>query len=115
MKKILCLLLALLTLALPLTACAKSYADDISAEVLSNAIVINLTGTIPDYSLADEGYLDDYITLPDYVTEKSVREGRLCRLDVPDVHVEIWKQMFYHRDKWVSPQMKIVMEYLTKK
>lgn len=53
--------------------------------------------------------------LPDYVTEKSVREGRLCRLDVPDVNVEIWKQMFYHRDKWVSPQMKIVMEYLTKK
>lgn len=72
MKKILCLTFTLLILALPLTACAKSYADDISAEVLSNAIVINLTGTIPDYSLADEGYLDDYITLPDYVTDQRI-------------------------------------------
>jgi DNA-binding transcriptional LysR family regulator len=63
--------------------------------------------------LAEQGMGVAY--LPDYVTEKSVCEGRLCRLDVPDVQVEIWKQMFYHRDKWVSPQMKIVMDYLTKK
>ena len=62
--------------------------------------------------LAEQGMGVAY--LPDYVTEQAVREGRLCRLDVPDIHVEIWKQMFYHRDKWVSPQMKKVMEYLTK-
>lgn len=52
--------------------------------------------------------------LPDYVTEKAVAAGRLCYLNVPEIRIEIWKQMFYHRDKWVSPQMKIVMEYLTK-
>ena len=63
--------------------------------------------------LAEQGMGVAY--LPDYVTEKSVREGRLRRLDVPEIKVDIWKQMFYHRDKWVSPQMKIVMEYLTKK
>lgn len=62
--------------------------------------------------LAEQGMGVAY--LPDYVTEKSVREGRLCRLDVPEIQVEIWKQMFYHRDKWVSPQMKKVMEYLTR-
>ena len=62
--------------------------------------------------LAEQGMGVAY--LPDYVTEKAVEEGKLCRLDVQDVHIEIWKQMFYHRDKWVSPQMKIVMEYLTK-
>lgn len=53
--------------------------------------------------------------LPDYVTEAAVKEGRLQYLTVEDVEIEIWKQMFHHRDKWVSPQMKIVMEYLTKK
>lgn len=63
--------------------------------------------------LAEQGMGIAY--LPDYVTEKGVREGRLSYLNVKDIHVEIWKQMFYHRDKWVSPQMKIVMEYLTKK
>lgn len=63
--------------------------------------------------LAEQGIGVAY--LPDYVTEKGVREGRLRHLNVKGIHVEIWKQMFYHRDKWVSPQMKIVMEYLTKK
>lgn len=62
--------------------------------------------------LAEQGMGVAY--LPDYVTEKAVRGGRLCRLAVPSIEVDIWKQMFYHRDKWVSPQMKIVMEYLTR-
>lgn len=72
MKKILCLLLALLTLALPLTACSKSYADDLSAEELSDAIMIDLINAAPQYSIADEGYLDDYLTLPDYVTDHMI-------------------------------------------
>ena len=63
--------------------------------------------------LAEQGMGIAY--LPDYVTERGVKEGRLRYLDVEDIHIDIWKQMFYHRDKWVSPQMKIVMEYLTKK
>ena len=58
---------------------------------------------------------DYFYPLPDYVTEAAVKEGRLQYLTVEDVEIEIWKQMFHHRDKWVSPQMKIVMEYLTKK
>ena len=62
--------------------------------------------------LAEQGMGIAY--LPDYVTEKGVKEGRLRYLDVEDIQVDIWKQLFYHRDKWVSPQMKIVMEYLTK-
>ena len=69
MKKTICLCLALIILILPLASCAKSYADDVSVESLSEAIVVSLTGTIPEYTLADEGYLDDYFTLPDYVTD----------------------------------------------
>lgn len=51
--------------------------------------------------------------LPDYVTQASVEQGRLCRLEVEGLQVEVWKQMLYHRDKWVSPQMKIFMDYFT--
>ena len=53
--------------------------------------------------------------LPEYVTEKGVVDGTLCYLHVEGIHTEVWKQLFHHRDKWVSPQMKIVMEYLTKR
>lgn len=50
--------------------------------------------------------------LPDYVTEKSVEEGKIVRLNIEGVEIDIWKQLLYHRDKWFSPQMKAVIEYL---
>ena len=50
--------------------------------------------------------------LPDYVTEKAVREKRLIRLDVKDFQLEIWKQLLYHRDKWISPQMQAFMNVI---
>ena len=50
--------------------------------------------------------------LPDYVTEKAAREKRLVRLDVKDFQLDIWKQLLYHRDKWISPQMQAFMNVI---
>lgn len=50
--------------------------------------------------------------LPDYVTEKAVQEKRLVRLDVKDFQFDIWKQLLYHRDKWISPQMQAFMNVI---
>lgn len=44
--------------------------------------------------------------LPDYSTRQAVREKKLRYLNVKNFHIEIWAQLLYHRDKWVSPQMK---------
>ncbi len=49
--------------------------------------------------------------LPDYTTEPFVAAGKLARLDVEGFGIDIWKQLFYHRDKWISPQMRVVMDY----
>lgn len=49
--------------------------------------------------------------LPDYVTEGSTAAGTIVRLDVKDFEIAVWKQLLYHRDKWVSPQMESVMQY----
>ncbi len=51
--------------------------------------------------------------LPDYVTEKSVKEGTIQRIDVEDFDVQVWKQILHHRDKWVSDAMKAVMQHLS--
>lgn len=51
--------------------------------------------------------------LPDYVTEEDVRAGRLKRLPVADFQVTVWKQLLYRRDKWLSPQMKAMLEFLS--
>ncbi|MCI9468755.1 MAG: LysR family transcriptional regulator [Oscillospiraceae bacterium] len=50
--------------------------------------------------------------LPDYVTEASTRAGRLVRFSAEEFEISVWKQLFCHRDKWVSPQLRCVMEYL---
>lgn len=49
--------------------------------------------------------------LPDYATKQAVRSGRLVRLDVENVEVIVWKQLLYHRDKWISPQIEALLQY----
>lgn len=49
--------------------------------------------------------------LPDYVTEKLVREKRLVRLSVPGLSVQVWRQLICHRGKWISPALQAVIEY----
>ena len=51
--------------------------------------------------------------LPDYVTEGDVRAGRLVRLEVAEFEVTVWKQLLYRRDKWLSPQMKAMIDHLS--
>ena len=50
--------------------------------------------------------------LPDYVTEESVRQGRLVRLDVPDFRIVVWKQVLYRREKWFSLEMQAMIDYM---
>ena len=50
--------------------------------------------------------------LPDFVTKPLVDSGELCYLDVCDVNVEIWKQLIYHKNKWISKSLKTLIEYI---
>ena len=48
--------------------------------------------------------------LPEYIVRPALAAGRLARLNVPDCTVEMHRQLFYHRDKWLTPQMKAFIE-----
>jgi len=50
--------------------------------------------------------------LPDYVTEAAVRAGRIVRLNVQDFEIDVWKQLLYHKDKWMSRQMQAAITHL---
>ncbi len=50
--------------------------------------------------------------LPDYVTKDAVENGRIRYLPVEGFRIEIWRQLLYHHDKWVSPPMQAIIEYL---
>jgi len=49
--------------------------------------------------------------LPDYVTAEDIACGRLVRLPVTDIRFSIWRQLLYNRRKWVSPEMRCVIDF----
>ena len=50
--------------------------------------------------------------LPDFVTEQAVKLGSVIRLDAEHFHPELWQQLLYHREKWISPAMQTVISLL---
>ena len=50
--------------------------------------------------------------LPDFVTDELIASGKLCHLDVIDMNIDIWKQLIYHKNKWLSKSMKTFIEYI---
>ena len=50
--------------------------------------------------------------LPDFVTDELIASGKLCYLDVVDMNIDIWKQLIYHKNKWLSKSMKTFIEYI---
>ena len=50
--------------------------------------------------------------LPDYVTENAVQKGTIVRLNVDELDIKVWKQILYHRNKWISAQMEAFLEHL---
>ncbi len=50
--------------------------------------------------------------LPDFVTRDKIRTGELCHLDVVDIKTEIWKQLIYHKNKWISKSLRTFIEYI---
>lgn len=43
--------------------------------------------------------------LPYFTVQKSVEEGKLTLLDVDNFHVSMYRQIFYHKDKWITREM----------
>ena len=50
--------------------------------------------------------------LPDFVTAEYIKAGKLCYLDVSDIKIDIWKQLIYHKNKWLSKSLKATIEYI---
>ena len=50
--------------------------------------------------------------LPDFITEEAVQKGHIVRLNVTNFDVTVWKQILYHRNKWISTPMTAVLEHL---
>lgn len=52
--------------------------------------------------------------LPEYIVRPALAAGTIAQLNVPECQVQMHRQLFYHRDKWVTPQMKLFIELVKK-
>ena len=50
--------------------------------------------------------------LPDFVARDKVESGKLVRLDVSDFSIDVWQQMIYHRNKWISEALDTFIRYV---
>ncbi len=83
---------ALAKMSLEINPILEIGRTDIITEVLANGIGISF--------------------LPDFVTKEGIESGKLAILNVTDVNVEVWKQLIYHRNKWISHSLRSFIEYV---
>ena len=50
--------------------------------------------------------------LPEYTVREEINEGRLWQLNVSGCDILMWRQIFYHKNKWVTPQMSKLIEII---
>lgn len=50
--------------------------------------------------------------LPGYAVKESIKTGKMKRLEVPECEVTAWRQLVRREDKFVTPQMKAMIELL---
>ena len=82
-----------------------------------NTVVVDILGIdrnqFTQIAMIAQG--DFYSFLPDFVTQDLVASGELCYLDVCDMDIPIWKQLIYHKNKWMSKALKTLISYIKEK
>lgn len=51
--------------------------------------------------------------LPDFVTKDKVAAGKLCYLDIRDMDMSIYQQLIYHKNKWMSRSLKVLIDFIS--
>lgn len=70
----------------------------------------------PLLEVSDTGFILDMVQrnlglsfLPQYVVENSMYRDRLQVLSVQDFRMYMYRQLFYHKDKWLTQAMKLFL------
>lgn len=51
--------------------------------------------------------------LPDFVTMPYIKKHELVYLNIADIQLHVWKQIFIHKEKWISPILQATIDYLS--
>lgn len=97
-----------------LTECGQGYRRVFDKELAKHSLEITPALEIgrTDIITSILAQSDMISYLPDFVTAPWIASGELCYLDVCDVNIDIWKQLIYHKNKWISKSLKAFIDYV---
>lgn len=54
-----------------------------------------------------------FVSAPNYkfAGEKDIKEGKIAKLDVKDIDITMYRQVFYHANKYMTKEMEKFVEY----
>ncbi len=59
-----------------------------------------------------ENSSDRIAFIPEFVISEQIKAGTIVKLDINDIHVELYKQLIYHKGKWITPAMQAMIDML---
>lgn len=89
----------------------KVFDKELAKKSLEISPILEIGRTDMISSMIAQGDMISF--LPDFVTKDMIDAGKLCYLDVCDINVEIWKQLIYHKNKWMSKALKVFIQYIS--
>lgn len=97
-----------------LTARGHCYHAHLLQELKRNGLELRVKlesgNTEPLKQLAERGAGIAY--LPRFAVEDSLRQGRLALLDVTDCRHCVYRQVIYHKNKWLTPPMRAMIDLI---
>lgn len=67
--------------------------------------ILEIGNTETIIHLLEEGM--GFSFLPFFAVKKSIEQGILVQVETDAPMIRIWSQLLYHKNKWVTPQMKV--------
>ena len=95
-----------------LTEKGMSYRSQLDAQLAERGLELNpfieLGNTDVIARLVGQGMGLSF--LPEFVVREPLERGVIARLNVDGIHVSLWRQLIYHKGKWMTPAMQAMID-----
>ena len=97
-----------------LTEKGMSYRSQLDAQLAKRSTALNpfleLGNTDVIARLVAQGMGLSF--LPEFVVRDQLAQGTIVRLNVEGISVELWRQVIYHKGKWMTPAMQAMIDII---
>ena len=97
-----------------LTEKGMSYRSQLDAQLAKRSMALNpfleLGNTDVIARLVAQGMGLSF--LPEFVVRDQLAQGTIVRLNVEGISVELWRQVIYHKGKWMTPAMQAMIDII---